>query len=280
MHNSFFMIKYKLVNDMNYKEIDFKKKFGQNFLIDNNIIEKIVKESTISDNSLVIEIGVGSANLTKCLCQHASFVVGYEIDKSLEKCINKNLRAYNNYQIIFDDFLQRDINKDIEQHNYKNIYIIANVPYYITTPIIEHIIESNLKTTNIVLMVQKEVGDRFSAKANTKEYSSITVFLNYFYTIKKLFIVNRCCFIPKPNVDSIIIKLESKERIKVVNEKLFFKLVRDSFRYKRKTIRNNLKEYSLEKIEKVLKEYGYDLNIRSEALDVKIFCDIANELSI
>ncbi len=260
-------------------DFKFKKKFGQNFLVDNNVIEKIVRESNIMDESLVIEIGVGSANLTKYLCKSSSFVIGYEIDKSLEKHINKNLKSYANYEIIYDDFLKRDINRDVDKYNYKNIYVIANVPYYITTPIIEHIINSGINTTSVVLMVQKEVGDRFCAKPSTKDYGSITVFLNYFYDIKKLFVVNRTCFIPKPNVDSVIIKLESKDRIFVKNEDLFFKLVRDSFRYKRKTIRNNLKEYDLNRIEEVLKEHGYDLNTRSEVLSVNIFCDIANKLS-
>jgi len=261
-------------------EFNFKKKFGQNFLVDHNILEKIIKTSNIEAKSLVIEIGVGSANLTKYLCENATNVIGYEIDTTLNPYIEKTLKDYDNYKIIYEDFLKRDLNQDIKGYQYDNLYVVANVPYYITTPIIEHIINSNLKTKNIVLMVQKEVGDRFSSKPGSKEYGSITVYLNYYYDVVKEFVVSRHCFLPKPNVDSIIISLKSKKRISLNDENHFLKLVRDSFQYKRKTIRNNLKNYDLKKIEEILKEYGYTLDVRSEQLAVEIFCAISNHLSI
>ena len=265
---------------MNLNSFNFKKSLGQNFLIDNNILNKIVNAGEIKEDSLVIEIGCGSGNLTKRLCEVSNFVLGYEIDKSAEEYLKDNLKDYTNYEIIFDDFLKHDLNFDLKKYNYKNIYVVANVPYYITTPIIEKIIDSKIKTENIVLMVQKEVGDRFCSKPGSKDYGSITVFLNYFYDVKKLFIVNKNSFLPKPKIDSVVISLKSKDKIKIKDEELFFKLIRDSFRFRRKNIRNNLKEYDLEKIEEVLKKYGYDLNVRSEELSLEIFSDISNNLSI
>lgn len=159
------------------------------------------------------------------------------------------------------------------------MYVVANLPYYITTPIIEKIISSNINPDILVFMVQKEVGDRLSAKVGTKEYSSLSVYLNYYYDIKKEFILKRNCFLPSPNVDSVVVSFKKKDKmLEVYDEKLFFKLVRDSFKFKRKNIRNNLKEYNLVVIEKVLKKYNFDLNVRAEAISVDIFVDIANNL--
>ena len=265
---------------MNLNNFNFKKSLGQNFLIDNNILNKIIDASEIEKDSLVIEIGCGSGNLTKKLCEKASYVLGYEIDKSVKEYLLDNLKGYDNYKIIFGDFLKCNLKEDIKELKYKNIYVVANVPYYITTPILEKIIDTKIDTNNIVLMVQKEVGDRFSSKPGSKEYGSITVFLNYFYDIKKLFIVNKNSFLPKPKIDSVVISLKKKEKIKINNEEFFFKLIRDSFKFRRKNIRNNLKDYDLNKIEEVLKKYGYDLNVRSEELSLEIFGDISNRLSI
>lgn len=168
---------------------------------------------------------------------------------------------------------------DIKLFKYDKLYVVANLPYYITTPIIEKIINSKIDADTLVFMVQKEVGDRFSAKVGTKEYSSLSVYLNYYYDIKKEFIVKRNSFLPRPNVDSIVVSFKKKDKmLEVYDEDLFFKLVRDSFKFKRKNIRNNLKEYNLEVIEKVLNKYNYDLNVRAEALSINIFVDIANNL--
>lgn len=274
------MVECKCGDVMNLKDFNFKKKFGQNFLIDNNILMKIVKSADIVNNSLVIEIGCGSGNLTKHLCESCDFVLGYEIDLGVKEYLFDNLKKYNNYEIIFGDFLKRDLNKDVKKYNYENIYVVANVPYYITTPIIEKIIDSGIKTNNIILMVQKEVGERFTSLPGGKDYSSITVFLNYYYDVNKLFVVSRNNFLPKPNVDSVIISLKAKDKLFVKDEKLFFKLVRDSFQFRRKTIRNNLKGYDLDKIESVLNKHGFDLSVRSECLSLELFCDISNSLSI
>lgn len=190
-----------------------------------------------------------------------------------------NLKTFNNYNVILGDFLKRDVNSDIKSFKYDKLYVVANLPYYITTPIIEKIISSNINPDILVFMVQKEVGDRLSAKVGTKEYSSLSVYLNYYYDIKKEFIVKRNCFLPSPNVDSVVVSFKKKDKmLEVYDEKLFFKLVRDSFKFKRKNIRNNLKEYNLVVIEKVLKKYNFDLNVRAEAISVDIFVDIANNL--
>lgn len=261
---------------MNFK---FKKKYGQNFLKDKNILQNIVNKSLVDKDTLVIEIGVGAGSLTKYLSEKAGFVLSYEIDTELKPIIEENLNDKNNVHIIFDDFLNRNLKEDIKDYSYDKISVVANLPYYITTPIIEKIIKSNISVDKIVVMVQKEVGDRFNAKVGTKEYNSLTVFLNYYYEIKKLMDVSRNCFIPAPNVDSIVVMMNKRrEKYDVKNEELFFKLVRDSFKYKRKNLRNNLKDYNLNKIEEVLKKYNLDLSVRAEKLNVNQFIEISNNL--
>ena len=261
------------------EDFKFKKAFGQNFLKDNNVITNIVKGSDIKPNSLVIEIGPGSGALTKELSLYAKNVLSYEIDTRLESILDENLVDCHNVKIIFDDFLKRDIKVDIKDYEYDNIYVVANLPYYITTPIIEKLIESKIDFQSITIMIQKEVGERFSAKVGNREYGSITVFLNYYFDIKKLFVVSRNCFIPKPNVDSVVISLIKKNGRKSDNEELLFKLIRDSFQYKRKNLRNNLKGYDINVIENVLKKFHKDLTARAEELSLDVFIDIANELN-
>ncbi len=264
---------------MDQKDFNFKKKFGQNFLKDDSIPKKIVEHADILEDSLVIEIGPGAAALTKILGKKAKQVLCYEIDVTLEEILDSELVDYDNVDIIFDDFLNRDVKKDIEKYNYSHLYVVANLPYYITTPIVTKIVEEGIDVEKVVIMIQKEVADRFAAKPKTKEYGSITVFLNYYFDIKKEFIVSRNCFIPKPNVDSIVISLnKKKEVLSVNNQELFFKLVRDSFHFKRKTLRNNLKGYDLVKVEKTLRRYNFDLTVRAEELPLEVFVDISNNL--
>ena len=257
----------------------FKKSFGQNFLQDQNIIKSIVSKTKILPNSLVIEVGPGSGALTKELSRNAKNVLSYEIDTRLEETLDENLRDYHNIEIIYDDFLTRDIKNDIKDYEYDNIYFIANIPYYITTPIIEKLIASKIDFKTITVMIQKEVAERFSAHVKTKDYGSITVFLNYYYDIEKLLFVARDAFIPKPNVDSVVIALrEKKEKYKVNNEEKFFRLIRDSFKFKRKNIRNNLKNYDLKIVEEVLNKHNHDLTSRAEELELAVFIDLANAL--
>ena len=264
----------ELLNDNNF---GFKKKFGQNFIIDENIITNILEKSLIDKDTLVIEIGPGAGSLTYGLCKKAGHVLCYEIDETLKDILSSNLKEYDNYNIIYKDFLKADVINDIKEYSYKKIYVVANLPYYITTPIITKIIEDKLPIDKVVIMVQKEVGTRFKAEPGSKDYNSLSIYLQYYFDIKKVMDVSRKVFLPSPNVDSIVIELDRKEnRIFVKNEELFFKLVRDSFMWKRKTLRNNLKGYNLDKIESVLKKYGYDLSVRAEMLKIDIFADIVN----
>lgn len=257
---------------------NFKKKYGQNFLVDINIVKKIISDIEVLENSLVIEIGCGDGKLTKFLCDKFNYVLGYEIDLDLKDRLFNCLKDYDNFDIVFDDFLKRDVLSDLKGKSYDNLYIIANLPYYITTPIIEKITLLDLDIKLMRVMVQKEVGERFTADVGTKNYGSFTVFLNYNYDVKKDFIVNRNCFFPRPNVDSIIVSFYQKEKLFVNDINLFYKLVRDSFKYKRKTIRNNLKDYDLSVVSEVLNKYNLDLSVRAEQLDTCVFCDIANHL--
>ena len=260
-------------------EFNFKKKFGQNFIIDENIIDKIVDSSNIDNDTLVIEIGPGAGSLTYKLCKKAKNVLCYEIDTTVKDILHENLKEYNNFEIKYQDFLKSNVLEDIKKYNYKKLYVVANLPYYITTPIITKIIEDNIPVDKIVIMVQKEVGDRFKAEVGTKEYNSLTIYLNHYFDIKKVMVVSKNVFLPKPRIDSMVLEFNKKKDLPYIkNEKLFFKLVRDSFTQKRKTLRNNLKNYDLVKIEKVLKKYDLDLSVRAEQISSNIFIDISNSL--
>ena len=266
----------QLLNNHNFS---FKKKFGQNFIIDENIIDKIVDSSKIDSDTMVIEIGPGAGSLTYKLCEKAKNVLCYEIDTTVKDILNENLKEYNNYEIKYQDFLKSDVNEDIKRYNYKKLNVVANLPYYITTPIITKIIEDNIPVDKLVIMVQKEVGDRFKAAVGTKDYNSLTIYLNHYFDINKVMTVSKNVFLPKPRIDSLVLEFNKKKNLPhIKNEKLFFKLVRDSFTQKRKTLRNNLKNYDLEKIEKVLKEYNMDLSVRAEQISSDIFIAIANSL--
>ena len=255
----------------------FKKKFGQNFLQDKNIIKKIANVAETNNEDLIIEVGPGAGALTEELVQKSQ-VLAYEIDQELEDNLKEKFKD-KNFSLILDDFLKRDVNKDIESHKYNRLYVIANLPYYITTPIINKIIDDKLPVEKMVLMVQKEVGERFSAKTGSKDYSSITVFLNYYFDIKREFIVSRNAFFPKPNVDSVIISFTKKDnKLSVNNEELFFKLIRDSFTQKRKTLKNNLKNYDFSKVEEVLNKNNLPLDIRAENVSLETFVEISNNL--
>lgn len=260
-------------------KFDYKKNLGQNFLQDKNIIDKIVNAPDYGDNNLVIEIGPGAGALTKELLKKFDRAILYEVDTRLEKILNKELSTFVNYELIFDDFLNRDVNKDISKYDFDNLYIVANLPYYITTPIITKIINDKIPTNEIVIMIQKEVADRFSAKPGSKEYGQITVFLNYFFDIDNVCNVSKNCFFPKPKVDSAVIKMKRKESNDYIkNFDVFNKLVKDSFRFKRKTIKNNLVGYDLDIINNILTKYGFDINTRSENIPYNVFVEIANEL--
>ncbi len=261
------------------RDFDYKKSLGQNFLKDNNIIKKIVCAPDKKNKNLVIEIGPGAGALSIELVKNYDRVIMYEIDIRLKSILEEKLSDYENYEIIFDDFLNRDVLKDIEKYEYDNLYIVANLPYYVTTPIIMKIIKDNLPINEMVIMIQKEVADRFSSTPGSKEYGQITVFLQYFFEITKVCNVSKNSFIPKPKVDSSVIRMKKRDQLLYLKDFNYFeKLVRDSFRFKRKTIKNNLNDYDLDIIDSVLSKYGYSINSRSEELSYNIFVDISNEL--
>lgn len=259
---------------------DYKKSLGQNFLNDNIITEKIANVINLKENDLVIEIGPGAGALTKKILSKKVFMLLYEIDSRLECVLKNELSEYGNYELIIDDFLERNVNSDLKKYQYNNLYIIANLPYYITTPIISKIIQDKINPKEIVIMIQKEVADRFSAKPGSKDYGGLTVFLNYFYDITRVINVSKSSFTPKPKVDSTVIRMVRKDNLEKIKDfDLFLELVKDSFRFKRKTIKNNLNNYDFDTIELVLKKYGFDASTRSENIPYYVFIEITNELS-
>lgn len=265
---------------LNKNDFSFKKKFGQNFLLDQNILNNIVSLANMDGDTLVIEIGVGAGALTKILSDKAKNVLGYEIDKTLKQPLSEILSSNENVDIIFDDFLNRNIKEDIKKYNYKKIMVVANLPYYITTPIITKFIDEKIDVSKIVVMVQNEVADRFSSPVGTKSYNSLTIFLNYYFDVKKAFVVSKNVFYPRPNVDSaVVVFTKKKNKVDVKNEELFFNLVRNAFSQKRKTLKNNLKMYDVSKIDLILSKYGKNINYRAEKINIDEFADISNNLN-
>ena len=255
-----------------------KKSLGQNFLKDKNILMKIIDAVDVKEDDLVIEIGPGQGALTKYLKLYHSILICYEVDNRVRKYLDKFVDEKT--KIIYEDFMKRNFVRDISEVKFNKLYVIANLTYYITSPIIEKLIESRLDVNGMVFMVQKEVADRFGAKPGSKDYGYMTVYLNYYYDVEKLFFVDRKCFDPVPNVDSAVIRFNKKEdKPELKNEKLFFKLIKDSFHMKRKNIRNNLKTYNLDIVEKTLNKYGLNLQDRAENISLECFIELANNLS-
>ncbi len=258
-------------------DFKFKKKFGQNFIKDDNIIDKIVKYSEVDKNTLVIEIGPGAGSLSKKIIPICGYAILYEIDETLKDILDNVLNTYDNYEIIFADFLKQDLSNIREKYKFNKIYVVANVPYYITTPIITKLM-NELYPDKMVIMMQEEVADRLNASNGNREYGMISVLLKGRYDIKKLFKVSRKCFIPEPNVDSAVVSLDKNDRLGSVSVSVFEKLIKDAFQFKRKNLRNNLKKYDLVKIEKILNGYGYTLSNRAEDIPVDIFIEVARNI--
>ena len=257
------------------QDLKAKKSLGQNFLKDDNILNKIA-DSIETNNDLIIEIGPGMGALTKKLINKNSYVLAYEIDERTKDYL---LPLENDKtKIIYKDFLETNIKEDIKDIRYTNIYIIANIPYYITTPIIEHIIESNIDVESMVLLVQKEVAERFSAKPKSKDYGSLTVYLNYYFEVKKLFDVKKTCFSPVPKVDSAVIKFTKKDNNYNIDSKKFSKFIKECFSMKRKTLKNNLKNYDFEMIKGILEDHNYLESVRAEEIDLETFIEIFKKL--
>ena len=253
---------------------DYKKSLGQNFLKDKNIINKIVSSISPSKNDLIIEIGPGDGSLTKELVNKDCDLLCFEIDERLRDKLN-SIKSNSDFNIVFKDFLKVDLNEYISK-KYNHLYFVGNLPYYITTAIINKIVNES-SPYEITIMIQKEVANRYMAKPCSRDYGSISVFLQYYFDIYKVCDVSKKCFEPIPKVDSMVIKLKNKNK-KEVKIDLFNKFVRDSFKHKRKNLRNNLMSYDLNKIEVLLKEIGKSLTNRAEELSVDDFIYIVNRL--
>lgn len=257
-------------------KFEFKKRYGQNFLQNEFIANKIVDSINPSKDDLIIEIGPGAGAITKKLKKYNSYLIAYEIDEDTKKYLLplEDVKT----KIIYKDFLETDLKQEISSIKYDNIFIIGNLPYYITTPIIEKVIDSQIMPESLTIMVQKEVGERFMAKPHTKEYGYMTVLLNYWYNIEKITDVNKTEFYPMPKVDSMVIKLSKKETEKI-DYKKFKSILMSSFQFKRKTIYNNLKTYNKEKLECILQKHNATLSSRAEELDLETFIDLSKNLS-
>lgn len=263
----------------------FSKSLGQNFLIDQNIITKIIDGAGVTADENVLEIGPGIGSLTQELAERAKKVVAVEIDKSLIPILKETLQDKNNVEVINADILKVDINKLIgEQFDGGDVKVIGNLPYYITTPIIMKCLEEKVPIKAIVIMIQKEVADRMKAKPNTKDYGALSVAVQYYCSVENIVNVPPSVFIPQPKVDSSVIKLNvlDEPRVKVASEEIFFGIVKDSFGKRRKTLLNSLSSGNLQLnkdlIREVFTECGIDEKRRGETLSLDEFALIANEI--
>lgn len=276
----------KIIKDNNFV---FKKSLGQNFLIDGNILDKIVTSAGIDENTAVIEIGPGIGALTEKLAQKAGKVVAIEIDKNLIPILSETLSAYNNVKVINEDVLKISLVDLIssEFSEYDSIKIVANLPYYITSPIIIKLLTDKINVDSITILIQKEVAERINATPGGKEYGSLTILIKYYAEAKIMFNVPQSVFIPQPNVESSVLKLNIRGTppVSVENEKYFFELVRASFKHRRKTLLNNLINNLIGKnnkniIEEALQEANIDGSRRAETLSFQEFAKLSDILCI
>lgn len=263
-------------------ELFAKKKFGQNFLVDQNILQRIVDVSEINSNVNVIEIGPGLGSLTEYLCQKANKVLCYEIDQDMIDLLEKNLE-YDNYQILHKDILKANVNEDIATYfDDKPVYLVANLPYYITTPIILKLLEETNRIKKYTMMMQYEVAMRIASKPNVKDYNALSILIAYKARATKALDVPRTVFIPAPNVDSAVVVLDlyDKPRVSVKNEDFFLKLIKGAFAQRRKTLINNLMQMNIpkEKALLALEKMNLDKAIRSEALSIEDFARLSDIL--
>lgn len=264
---------------------NFQKKFGQNFLIDTHVLEKIIDASEITKDDCVLEIGPGIGTMTQYLAERAKEVIAVEIDKALIPILGDTLKDYSNVTVINEDILKVDINKIVEEKNQgQAIKVVANLPYYITTPIIMGLFESHVPLKSITIMVQKEVADRMQVGPGTKDYGALSLAVQYYAKPEIVANVPPNCFIPRPNVGSAVIRLTRYEKppVEVNDEKFMFQLVRASFNQRRKTLVNGLQNGGLgltkERILEALEEMELPATIRGEALTLAQFAELSNKL--
>ena len=252
---------------------NFQKRFGQNFLIDSHILEKIISAAEITKEDCILEIGPGIGTMTQYLAESAGEVIAVEIDKSLIPILEDTLSGYDNVTIINQDILKVDIK------------VVANLPYYITTPIIMGLFESHVPLKNITIMVQKEVADRMQVGPGTKDYGALSLAVQYYARPEMVTYVSPSCFIPKPNVGSAVIRLERYQNppVEVADEAFLFRLIRAAFQQRRKTLANGIGNASdipcsREQAQQALEELGFSVSIRGEALTLQEFASLSNQL--
>ncbi|UTH02374.1 16S rRNA (adenine(1518)-N(6)/adenine(1519)-N(6))-dimethyltransferase RsmA [Macrococcoides canis] len=266
----------------------FKKSLGQNFLVDTNVIRNIIDAAGIDKTSGVIEIGPGMGSLTEQLAKHAKHVLAFEIDQRLIPILGETLSPYDNVTVINEDILKADVASAIESHLHDcdEIFVVANLPYYITTPILMGLLEKHLNINSYVVMMQKEVGERLSAAPSTKAYGSLSIAVQYYTDVKRIMVVPKGVFMPPPNVDSLVVKLTTLESpcVDVEDETLFFKLTRGAFVQRRKTILNNYmsliqdsKEHKARIVE-WLEASGVAPSRRGESLDLNDYAQLSNNM--
>ena len=265
---------------------NFQKKFGQNFLIDTGILEEIIDSAGITKDDMILEIGPGIGTMTQYLCESARQVIAVEIDTNLIPILKDTLSEYDNVKVINDDILKVDINALAEEYNNgKPIKVVANLPYYITTPIIMGLFESHVPIDSITIMVQKEVADRMQVGPGTKDYGALSLAVQYYAKPEIVANVPPNCFMPRPKVGSAVIRLTRHEvmPVETKDEKLMFSIIRASFNQRRKTLANGLKNsellhFSKEEIEAAITACGWPLTIRGEALNLQEFARLTDEL--
>lgn len=265
-------------------EFAFQKKFGQNFLIDTHVLEKIIAAAGVTEDDCVLEIGPGIGTMTQYLAEHARSVVAVEIDKNLIPILQETLKEYENITIINDDILKVDINKLTEEYNGgRPIKVVANLPYYITTPIIMGLFEGGVPIDNITVMVQKEVAERMQVGPGSKDYGALSLAVQYYADAYIVANVPPNCFIPRPGVGSAVIRLTRHKEppVEVDDPKLMFKLIRASFNQRRKTLQNGLNNspelpFAKDEIADAIESLGVTPQIRGEALTLKQFADVSN----
>ncbi len=277
----------KILNKYNIRA---NKRYGQNFLIDDDILTGIVNVADIKKEDLVIEIGPGLGNLTKYLLESAGYVIAVEIDKKMIEILNDRFSKYENFLLLNEDILKVNIDeiiKKIEKESgikYKNIKVVANLPYYVTTPIIFKLLQDENKINEITIMVQKEVADRMVANVKSKDYGILTLMVKYLADADIKLEVKNTCFIPAPNVTSSVIKLIKDKKYTVSNEKMLFDLIHSSFAQRRKKMINSLvatKFMNFDKnfIENIFKECNIDFNTRAEELSIEKYIQIVNNIN-
>ena len=264
---------------------DFRKKFGQNFLIDNHILDKIIEAADITHGDCVLEIGPGIGSMTQRLAEEAGEVIAVEIDKNLIPILGETLADYDNVTILNEDILKVDIHKIVAEHGGKPLKVVANLPYYITTPIIMALFESRVPLPSITIMVQKEVADRMRVGPGTKEYGALSLAVQYYAKPEIITKVPAACFMPRPNVDSTVIRLirHVNPPVETQDEAWLFAVIRASFNQRRKTLANGMANagnigVNRQQVEAVLAEMGLPITIRGEALTLEQFAELSNRL--